>query len=103
MTITLDPSPPDSSYVVVAENWYHDWRAVVDGAPAKVYRGNWTLITVAVPAGAKRVELAFVSSAYNRGKLLTLLSLLIAVSLVVAPPITRRWRDRRAAPGSGHA
>src|SRR5439155_263987 len=40
MTIALDPAPPQPSYVLVAENWYPDWRATVDGASARVIRGD---------------------------------------------------------------
>src|SRR2546430_9698946 len=54
MTIALDPAPPQPSYVLVAENWYPDWRATVDGASARVIRGDYALITVPVPAGADR-------------------------------------------------
>src|SRR5256886_5983026 len=67
MTIALDPAPPQPSYVLVAENWYPDWRATVDGASARVIRGDYALITVPVPAGAKRVELTFRSPAYQTG------------------------------------
>ena len=103
MTINVDPPPPDSSFLVVAENWYPDWRASVDGRGAGLYRGNWSLITVQLPAGAKQVELAFDSPAYERGKLLTILSTLIALGLVLAPPIAGRWRARRSPTASAHA
>ena len=75
MSIALDPAPPGLSYLLVAENWYPDWEAVVDGAPAPVLRGDHTLITVPLPAGARRVELAFRSPDYTRGKVITLISL----------------------------
>ena len=93
MTIALDPAPTAASYLVVSENWYPDWRATVDGTPAKVLRGNWTLITVPIPAGAKRIELAFVSTPYRRGKVLTFLSLLVALAAVAGPSVSRRWRS----------
>jgi hypothetical protein len=97
MTIALEPPPPDSSYLVVAENWYPDWRATVDGSPAIVLRGNWTLITVRVPPGARQVDLTFISDAYRRGKLLTWVSLVLTLGLIVTPVISRRWGQRRAA------
>lgn len=103
MRIALDPTPAESSYLVVAENWYPDWRAYVDGSPGNVYRGNWSLITVALPPGAKQVELRFESRSYQRGKLLTWLASLVALGLVLAPAIGRRWRTRRPAPDSVNA
>src|SRR5437667_11041118 len=59
MTVTLDPVPPQPSYLLVAENWYPDWQASDDGRPAQVLRGDYSLITVALPAGAKVLEPAF--------------------------------------------
>lgn len=93
MTIALDPAPTAAGYLVVSENWYPDWRATVEGTPVKVLRGDWTLITVPIPAGAKRVELAFVSTPYGRGKVLTFLSLLVALAAVAGPSVSRRWRS----------
>lgn len=92
MSIRLEPAPAAPSYLLVAENWYPDWRATVDGVEATVLRGDWTLITVPVPAGARQVELAFVSDSYRRGKWLTVLALLLTVAAIAAPAITQRWR-----------
>ncbi len=93
MSIALDPAPPVASYLLVAENWYPDWHATVDGAAARVLRGDWTLITVPVPAGAKAIDLTFDSRAFRRGKLITWLSLILALGAVVGPAA---WRRRRA-------
>jgi len=92
MSIALEPAPAAASYLLVAENWYPDWRATVDGAPARVLRGDWTLITVPVPAGAKAIELAFHSRAFRRGKVITWLSLILALGAVVGPAVRRRRR-----------
>ena len=92
MSISLEPAPPAPGYVLVAENWYKDWRATVDGAPAAVYRGDRTLITVPVPAGARRVDLVFVADDYRTGRTATLASLLVLAVGLVAPPL---WRRRR--------
>lgn len=92
MVVTLDPAPSAQSYVLISENWYPDWRATVDGAPARVLRGNWTLITVPVPAGAKRVELAFVSPEFRNGALVTLVSLIVVLAGAFGPRLAGRWR-----------
>ncbi len=93
IAIALDPAPPAPSYVLVAENWYPDWHATVDGTPAAVLRGNYALLTVPVPAGAKRVELAFRSHAYETGRLISLLSLGVLFALVLAPAAIHRKRN----------
>src|SRR5207244_4142527 len=68
MTVTLDPAPPQPSYLLIAENWYPDWEATVDGQPAPALRGDYSLLTVALPAGAKVVALAFRSKPYELGR-----------------------------------
>jgi len=90
MTIALDPAPTQPSYVLVSENWYPDWHAAVDGAPAAVLRGDYTLITVPVLAGAKRVELTFRSRDYETGRAISLGSLLLVAGVAVGPLVRRR-------------
>jgi hypothetical protein len=93
MTVTLDPVPPRASYLLIAENWYPDWQATADGRPAQVLRGDYTLITVAVPAGARVVELAFHSKLYEMGRTLSLGSLAaLLVALLAAVNLPRRAR-----------
>jgi len=92
MSISLDPAPPAPSYLLVAENWYPDWHATVDGAPAEVYRGDQTFITVPVPAGARGIDLVFDSHDYRTGRKATLLSLLVLALGLVVPPLSRQRR-----------
>lgn len=89
LSITLDPAPSAASYAVVAENWYPDWRATVDGAPAPVLRGDWTLITVPIPAGATRIELTFRSRAFAWGVAITSISLVLVLAALVGPAALR--------------
>jgi len=93
MTVTLDPVPPQPSYLLIAENWYPDWEATADGRPAQLLRGDYTLITVALPAGAKVVELAFRSKLYEAGRTLSVGSLgVLLIALLAAVILPRRAR-----------
>jgi len=94
MTITLDPPPSQRSYVLVAENWYLDWHATVDGVDAPVLRGDETFITVPVPAGARRVELVFRSSRQRLGRMISILATLIVVGCLAGPPLVNRFARR---------
>jgi uncharacterized membrane protein YfhO len=78
----------------VAENWYLDWHATVDGADAQVLRGDQTFITVPVPAGARRVELVYRSGRYRLGRMISILATLIVAGCLVGPPVTRRFARR---------
>lgn len=95
MRITLAGRGDKPAYLLVSETWYPDWRATVDGRPAPVHRGDYALISVVVPPGAREVRLRFHSAAYARGKLVSLLALLGTFGLLAAP-VLRRRRTARA-------
>ncbi len=90
MTIALEPAPADDAFVVVAENWYPDWQATVDDEPVGVLRGNNTFMVVPVPAGARSIVLHTESSQYQRGKVLSIVSLIATLGLFV--PLRKRGR-----------
>jgi len=92
MVLRIEPPAPSASYVVVAENYYPDWNAQVDGQDVPVLRGNVSLITVPVPVGAEQVSLEFRSGAYTKGRLITWLSLVIIGGVIVVPVVTGRRR-----------
>jgi hypothetical protein len=89
MRLRLGTGTPAAGYVLVSENWDAEWTATVDGRPAPVLRGNGTLITVPVPAGARELELRYEGRAYSRGKLVTSASLIIVVAGLVVPVVIR--------------
>jgi len=97
MTIELQPPPPTDSYVLVAENWYPDWHATVDGAPTQVLRGNRSLITVPVKAGSQRVELEFAPHDYAVGRSVTWISLVLLAAWGGGALAWRRRRGARSA------
>src|SRR5256885_519200 len=84
MTVALDPVPPKPSYLVVAENWYPDWQVAIDGQRGQLLRGDYSLITVPLPAGARTVDLTFHSRLYEIGKAITLASLALLLIALVA-------------------
>ena len=63
--IEVDASEP--SLVVVAQTWYHNWRAYVDDRPALLLRANHAFQAVQVPAGRHHVRLAYEDRAFQFG------------------------------------
>lgn len=90
MTLAIDPPAPADAYVVVAENYYPMWKATVDGTPAPVLRGDVSLITVPVKAGAKLVELSYSRQWFRVGRDITLLGVALTLIGLVAPVALRR-------------
>jgi hypothetical protein len=76
--VELDQPAPDGSALLVSENYYPGWTALVDGKPATIGRADMTLIGVELPAGARKVELRFSSPPYQQGKTVTLVAILLA-------------------------
>ncbi len=91
MTIAIHGNDPRPTYLLVAENWYPDWKATVDGKAVTTLRGDYALISVPLPPGARQVSLEFVSAAYRTGRLMTLLALAVTAGLLAAP---LWWRTR---------
>lgn len=92
ISLSLASPAPAGSALVVSENFYPGWTATVDGKPATAARAMYSLIGVPLPAGARTVELRFASASYEKGKVVTLVSLGIAALLVGGGIVTTRRR-----------
>jgi hypothetical protein len=93
--LRIDSSPPAGTALVVSENFFSGWSALVDGRPAPVDRVEYNLIGVQLPANSKAVELHFDDPAYERGKAITLVALLVAIVLVVVGAVRQRGSEDR--------
>jgi hypothetical protein len=91
--VTFDHPTVAGQALLVAENFYPGWRATVDGKPAVVARMDYNLIGVVMPTGGRTASLRFVDAAYERGKVVTILALLVAaLGLVAGVVVDRRHR-----------
>ena len=92
IVLELSKEAPAGSALVLSENYYPGWSATADGKAAPVVRTDYSLMSVILPAGATHVDLTFSSSAYERGKMLTLLALAVSVAGIVAGVVVDRRR-----------
>ena len=91
-TITLGAPSQANSALVVSENYYPGWTAVVDGKPQAVYRADFNLIGVPLPAGSHTIELKFHDAAISTGTVITLLALLLAIGALAGGIVVDRRR-----------
>jgi len=77
--------------VVFARNYFHAWKARVDGRDAAVLVANARDLAVAVPAGRHRVEFQYDRSPFHRG---VLLQALATAFLAILLAMTRKQRSR---------
>jgi hypothetical protein len=89
MHMRLGTGAPAAGHVLVSENWDSEWRATVDGKDARVMRGDGTLITVPVAAGARDIVLRYEGRAYARGRIVTIVSMLLILLGLVVPSFRR--------------
>lgn len=92
IALRLSAPAPAGSALVVSENFYPGWQARVDGQEAPLGRAQYTLIGVPLAEGAREVELAFHSAPYERGRLVTLVALLLSAALIAWGLVTERGR-----------
>lgn len=93
MTIKLDGSDTRTTYLLVAENWYPDWHATIDGKPAPAHRADGALLSVELPPGAKEVTLTFDVATYHQGKWISLVALLLTAGLLFSDRLRPRTVD----------
>ncbi len=80
---------------VIAQTYYHSWRAELDGQPAPLLRANVSFQAVPVPVGVHRVHLFYQDRAFAIG---AAISVCMWVNCLVSYLALRR-RDLAAAPG----
>jgi hypothetical protein len=89
--VTVEVETPGPVLLRLADLWYPDWTAQVDGKRTPILKADYLLRAVYVPAGRHRVEFRFESPAMMRGLLLSLLSLM----LVLGGFAWSWWKGRR--------
>lgn len=92
MTLTLDRGAPSGSALLVSENYYPGWHATVDGKPGHIGRAQYSMIGVELPAGARKIELAFTSAPYETGKTVTWIAIIIALAALAGGVFMERRR-----------
>ncbi|MBM4188189.1 MAG: hypothetical protein FJ206_12875 [Gemmatimonadetes bacterium] len=88
--VAIDGRSDQPEYLIVAENWYRDWTATVDGTSVPVHRAQNTLLSVEIPPGAAQVVFEYRSKTYQRGRLISLTALAGLGALFAVPLVRRR-------------
>ena len=93
-SVDIEVQADTPSLVVVAQTWYHNWRAEVDGNPARLLRANHAFQAVEIPEGRHRVQLIYRDRAFEIGALVSLLALLASLICVATPFRQKTARDQ---------
>jgi hypothetical protein len=66
-TVAAEVSADAPALVVVAQTYYHNWRATVDGRPVPLLRANHAFQAVQIPAGDHQIRLVYEDRAFEIG------------------------------------
>jgi hypothetical protein len=81
--IELEIDAAEPSLLVVAQSFYHPWRAYVDEAPTAIFRANHAFQALEIPAGIHQVKLHYEDRKFRIGALVSGTALLLcAIGLI---------------------
>jgi hypothetical protein len=83
--IEIDVDSPTPSIVVVAQTFYHDWHAFVDGHAAPLLRANYAFQAVAAPQGRHQITLRYLDRAFELGATLSVITWISCLLALCAP------------------
>ncbi len=66
-TVDAEVSAAAPALVVVAQTYYHNWHATVDGQPVPLLRANHAFQAVQIPAGGHKIHLVYEDRAFEIG------------------------------------
>ena len=72
--------------VVIAQSFYHPWKAVVDGKPTPIWKANYAFQALEVPPGQHQVEIVYRDKKFFFGALISGLTALGCLSVAFVGP-----------------
>ena len=88
--VTVETESEGPAILRLADLWYPDWKASVDGTPGRVLQTDYFLRGVVVPGGKHRVVFTFQSAAMRQGLTLSIVCGVLALAAIVAGSLRRR-------------
>jgi hypothetical protein len=84
--VQFTAATPAPALVVVAQAYYHNWHACVDGRPVPLWRANHAFQALQVPAGQHEVTLRYVDGMFRLGATISAATLLgCLIGLLIKP------------------
>ncbi|HEV7924006.1 MAG TPA: YfhO family protein [Verrucomicrobiae bacterium] len=90
----FETSAESRTMLVVAQAYYHCWRASVDGTPVPLWRANYAFQALEVPPGKHEVRLVYVDRAFQAGAIISIMALMFCLAMIWKGPY--RCSDSRA-------
>jgi hypothetical protein len=81
-TMEVRTSSGSESFLVTSDTWYPGWQATVDGAPASIFRANYALRGVRVPAGRHVVRFEYRPKMFYAGTAVSVFCLVVLAGIL---------------------
>jgi len=95
------PKHSDDMFLVLTDNFYAGWTAEIDGKPSKIYRTNWFMQGLIVPAGSRMLRLSYFPPGLKTAKAISGVGIsLLLLSFVTSGVLWWRKRNTREEPKS---
>jgi uncharacterized membrane protein YfhO len=87
-SVRLSGETDHPRFVVLTDNWHHNWRATVNGDSAPIIRVNGTFRGIRVPAGAFQIDLVYRPSYPTSGVVVPLATLVVLILIALWPMLS---------------
>jgi uncharacterized membrane protein YfhO len=81
--VLLEATLDRAGLLVLADVFYPGWKCFVDGKETNIYRANYVMRGIFVPAGRHRVEFRYEPLSFKVGVVLSLASLILAAGFLI--------------------
>jgi len=88
--IDIDANAGANAMLVLAQQYYPDWRAYRDGQPVTTYRANYLAMAFELPPGRHHFEIVYRPWSFYVGALISLATVAAALAFIALPWLRRR-------------
>jgi hypothetical protein len=91
--ITYTSNSNSNSAAIFSEVYYKDWTATIDGQPAQIFKANYVLRGLVIPAGKHNIVFEFKPKVFTVSKLISQVTGWFLIALILFC-IFAEWRKR---------
>ena len=99
--LTYKSQSPADGTVVFSEIFYpYGWNAYIDGKPTEIFRANYLLRAINIPAGQHDIRMEFRPESVRKGNIVASVFIMIMYAIVlglIAGTLIKRGRQRKSA------
>jgi len=93
-TMEVQTTSSAPALLVTSDSFYPGWRAFLDGTEVRLFRADYALRGVTVPAGSHLVRFSFSPKSFAGGAAISAFSLLILAGFLLIPLVVRQRSKR---------